>query len=387
MHPANAIAAASHLDPYPYYRQLLDGPALVYDAGLRLWIASRMAVIEEVMANPHCVVRPPAEPVPAALAGTSAGAVFARLMRMNDGAAHATPKQVIGDALAAVDLAAVAERCAQLAATQVHGLPDAAALNGAILDLPTYVVADLLGAAETELAQMAQWVAHFVRCLAPQPTTQQLADAGSAAHTLTARLARPPRPGSLADAVFRRAARAGWSDMEAIVANLAGLLSQTHEASAALIGNSLVALLTQPPLLAQVRAEPQRAAAMVREVARYDPPVQNTRRFVAQATSVAGVALEPGAAILLLLAAAGRDERVHPQAGVFSLERAERQLSGFGHGRHACPGRELAFAIAEGAVRCLAALPLDAAELGWTYAPSANVRLPRFFASSSKGQP
>jgi cytochrome P450 len=62
---------------------------------------------------------------------------------------------------------------------------------------------------------------------------------------------------------------------------------------------------------------------------------------VAQATGVAGVALQPGDTTLLLLAAAGRDEQVYPQPDALVLERARRPLPGFGHGRHACPGQDL----------------------------------------------
>lgn len=355
MEPSNAIAAASHFDPYPYYRRLLAGPALVFDAALGLWVASRAAVINEVMANPHCLVRPSSEAVPKAIAGSSAGAVFAQLMRMNEGAAHTLPKRMLGQALAAVNLSSIATRTAQLAA--MHDLTDGAAITRWMFDLPTYVVADMLGFGETELPQLARLVADFVRCLSPLSTLEQLASASTAAHALketVAQLLHASAPDSFVGTV-----NAVWPDQDAVIANLIGLLSQTHEATAGLIGNCIVALLRDPAL-----QEPQRAQALVHEVARYDPPVQNTRRFVAQPTSVAGVALAPGDVILLLLAAAGHDEQ------------ANSQLAAFGHGRHACPGQAIALTIATSAIEHLLAAPLPA--MSWTYAPSANGRLPRF---------
>jgi cytochrome P450 len=395
MHPLNAIAAASHPNPYPYYQHLLAGPKLYFDADLRLWIASREAVIQEVLDDPHCQVRPAGEPVPRTIAGSSAGAVFAKLIRMNEGAGHASPRHAIGQALAALDLAAIAMKTSQFARMlgDRHGLPDGAAITRWTFDLPTYVVADLLGLGHAELPLMALWMADFVRCLSPLPTTEQLADASTAAQALNERFAQLVQtstvaPTGLVADVGRQAARAGWVEQDAILANLIGLLSQTHEASAGLIGNSIVALLSQPQLQARLRADPRLAAALVHEVARFDPPVQNTRRFVAQATSVAGVALQPGDTILLLLAAAGRDEQAHSQPDVFLLERPERRLLGFGHGRHACPGQELAMLIATTAIQHLLALPLalDPATLGWTYRSSPNGRLPQFFTSPSKEQ-
>lgn len=337
------MLAPSHPDPYPYYRSLQEGPALLFDADLKLWISSRAEVIREVMDNPDCVVRPTGEAVPKAIAGSSAGTIFSRLVRMNEGAAHADPKLAIAQALAAVDLDRVASRTAHFAA-MLEG-PDGEAITRWIFDLPTYVVADLLGIAEADLPQVALLVADFVRCLSPLSTPEQLASASTAAHALMAHFAQAMQPASVCPV------------------NRIGLLSQTHEATAGLIGNSIVALLRDPAFQARLRADPRRAAAMVRQVARADPAVQNTRRFVTQATTVAGVALQPGDTILLLLGAAGQ--------------------CGFGYGRHACPGQELACAIATSALEHLLALPGPLA-LDWTYKPSANARLPQF---STKGQP
>lgn len=337
----------SHHDPYPYYRSLQEGPALLFDAGLKLWIASRAEVIREVMDNPDCVVRPLEEPVPKVIAGSSAGALFAQLVRMNEGAAHAGPKLAIAQALAAVDLARAARRTAHFA-TMLEG-PDGESITRWMFDLPTYVVADMLGLDETELPRVARWTADFVRCLSPLSTPQQLANASTAAHALIASFAPRMQPAA------------------ACPANRVGLLSQTHEATAGLIGNCIVALLRDPDLQARLRADPQQAAALVRDVARFDPAVQNTRRFVAKQTSIGGVALQPGETILVLLGAAGE--------------------CGFGHGRHACPGQELACTIATAALQHLLALPLPLPlSLDWSYRPSANARLPQFTNFSTRGQ-
>jgi cytochrome P450 len=357
MEPLNAVAAACHPDPYPYYRRLLSGPALVFDDSLGLWIASRADVIEEVMDHPHCLVRPPAEAVPRAIAGSAAGEVFARLVRMTEGPAQADGKRALFQALAAVDTAPLEARCTRIAA--MLGQPAEDALTRWIYDFPTWVVADLLGFGADELAQVSQWTADFVRCLSPLSTPGQLASASVAALALRERMV----PLLAVDALARQVALAGWADQDALIANLVGLLSQTHEATAGLIGNCIVALLGQPGMHERLRADPQLASAFVQDVARDDPAVQNTRRFVAQASSVAGVSLKSGDVILLLLAASGRTEPARPL--------------GFGHGRHACPGQAIALTIATCALQHLLALPVQ----GYTYAHSVNGRLPRFGAA------
>lgn len=385
MHPHNPVAAVSHGNPYPYYSTLLEGPPLVFDAALKLWVASRAALHEEIFAHPNCTVRPAAEQVPAALAGSSAGEVFAHLVRMNEDAGHLQPKRVLQQALAGVDLAVARDRtdthAAALAA--VHHLPDSIGLTPWTFDLPTYVVADLLGFEHAEMAQLAAWMTDFVRSLSPLSSTAQLADADLAARALQQRFtaflhAGAARPTSLLARVRDDAAATGWADQAAIVANLIGLLSQTHEATAGLIGNSLVALATRPQLQAELRRDRSQVEELVREVARFDPPVQNTRRFVAHACSIGGVALAAGDTILLLLAAAGRDPAMHPQPDELLLARAQPALPAFGHGRHACPGQQLALTIAARAVDYILTVPGALDALNWTYRDSPNARLPVF---------
>ena len=99
---------------------------------------------------------------------------------------------------------------------------------------------------------------------------------------------------------------------------------------------------------------------------RLDPPVQNTRRFVARAGTVVGREMREGDAVLVVLAAANRD----PAAPLFS----------FGAGRHTCPGQSLATTIARAGVEQALAAGIDPAPFaeGVSYRPSVNVRIPLF---------
>ena len=65
------------------------------------------------------------------------------------------------------------------------------------------------------------------------------------------------------------------------MANTIGYLSQAYEATAGLIGNTLVALGRHGDLRERAGAEAGFLPAVIREVVRHDPPVQNTRRFLA----------------------------------------------------------------------------------------------------------
>jgi len=168
----------------------------------------------------------------------------------------------------------------------------------------------------------------------------------------------------------------GWDPADAIVCNLVGLLSQTHDATAGLIGNGIVALHRQPTLREELASNPQRIHGFVDEVMRHDPSVQNTRRFVAEDCQIEGTALRAGEGILLVLAAANRDPMVNEAPAEFRIDRTTRRIFSFGHARHACPGQALACTIASTALEAIAnaATPSPA----WRYRPSANARIPEF---------
>jgi cytochrome P450 len=389
MDPANPIDAVTHRDPYPYYARLLQGPPLVHHDKLRLWVAARASTVTEVLENTAVRVRPSNEKVPAALVAAPAGEVFGWLVRMNDGVGHRLPKLALQRALASIAPQHVTERTHRIARIGLPRSADAGTLNGWIMRTPVRVVADLLGFRENETDAIVAWVRDFVACLSPLSTPAQWVSASSAAMGLCARLVEMLKQtqaddDSLIGAVLGQAKAVGWHNTPSLVANLAGLLSQTFEATAGLLGNAIVALASQPGLLHEVRAVPDGWNQLLRETSRFDSPVQNTRRFVAEHTRMAGVDLEPDSVVLLVLAAANRDPDANARPDEFLLDRPDRRVFGFGHGAHACPGQALALTIAGAALQTLFdGSSFDGlADLRWHHRPSVNARLPEFLPTT-----
>jgi cytochrome P450 len=384
LNPDNAIHAVVHPDPYPYYANLRTQAPFFHDPALGLWIAASAAAVTEVLASPDCRVRPATEPTPAAIAGTPAGEVFAQLVRMNDGARHTRPRQALQRALADIDLAAARELAERIAAR--NWSPEAQDWTRWTFEVPVSTVAALLGFVESEQPAVAAWTRDFVACLSPLSGARELGAASAAAQALCEKFNSMlrqgrPLPGTLAAAVVDAAHEAGWEQSDGMVANLVGLLSQTCEASAGWIGNCIVALHTQPGLRATVLRSPDSLEPLVDEVSRFDPAIQNTRRFVVRSTRIAGQALQAGDAILVLLAAAGRDPAVNPAPDTFDIDRPARRVFGFGHGIHACPGHALARAIVIGALRQFLRYAMPETRSRWSYRPSVNARIPVFHAN------
>ena len=361
----NPISAATHADPYPYYAELRAAGGLTFHPDLKLWVASSAHAVCAVLAHADCRVRPAQEPVPKAIAKGMAGKVFGQLMRMNDGERQRCPRSAIEPELATLDLETVnALVAARLITADTDGL------YKAMFRGPVCVVAALLGFAPAQARVISELTADFVACLSPLSNDLQLAAADAAAEHLRGyfiELLTEPASDLLS------AIQQGYTgDEETLIANLIGLCSQTFEACAGLIGNTLLALRRQPAL----RGES--IEALLGEVQRFDPPVQNTRRFVATPCEIAGVRVKAGDVILVLLASANRDPALNERPEEFLPKRENRRSFSFGSGRHQCPGQALAMSIARATVREILENGTDLNCLNWHYRPSLNGRIPVF---------
>jgi cytochrome P450 len=385
MFPQNPITAVTHSDPYPYYADLVARKPLYYDDELRLWVASSASVVAATLTNGLCRVRPAPEPVPGSLLGSPAAEIFRHLVRMNDGERHCPFKQSVSAALASIDVARATQQSARWARfllPDCYGDGVSDRLSRFAFHLPVYVVASLLGVPEDRLHQTALWMSDFARCLAPASDRDQIERGKTAAgHLLQMFRDLPNREDGLLNALARESSgSAGVTAGDAVIANGIGFLSQSYEATAGLIGNTLLALASRPEMRDEVAADPDFLRYVIQEVLRYDSPVQNTRRFLAEDGFVAGEKMKAGDTILVILAAANHDPSANPNPERFDVFRKDRRIFTFGVGAHACPGEALAATIARAGVERLIAsgVAIERLPETMTYRASVNARIPIF---------
>ena len=387
--PANAIAAATHRDPYPYYAHLVARTPMYRDDALGLWVATSAEAVTAVLTSDICRVRPVAEPIPTALLGSPAAAIFSRLIRMNDGGGHCPFNRAVAATLGTLDPSEIAKRSAHWAralAEELNAVDNRAGLTEYMFQLSVQVLGSSLGLPGDKLRDTGQWISRFVRSVFPGSTHAQVEEGKTAAGQLLelfrAVLAssRSQSNHSLLARLALEGERAGRADVDVILANGIGFLSQAYEATAGLIGNTLLTLARHPRVRGQVAADDNLVSALVREVLRYDPPAHNTRRFPAADGTVAGQPMKAGDSILVVVAAANRDPAANPQPDQFDLFRADTRLYTFGVGVHACPGDRYATTIAEAAVTHLlrTGLHIEKLPAHFTYRLSANTRIPLF---------
>ncbi|RKG58496.1 cytochrome P450 [Corallococcus sp. CA054B] len=365
--PTDPYQAVTHPDPYPYYAELRARGGLHRIPGFGPWIAADAATVRAVLTNEHCRVRPRSEPVPPHLVGTSAGALFGRLVRMNDGGPYPAVKQTLSSALPLALREIEAESRRQ--AARLFATPALSRLPDAALQLPVFVLGSLLGFPEDTLEASVQDVDAYVRSVAGPPVGSE------GAARLNERVAACFR--STARTAFAARLMEGHGAEDLRLPNTVGLLTQAYEATAGLLGATLRAFARMPELREQLSQGACTMDDMVQEAARHDSPVQNTRRFTHAAALVAGQELEAGETVVVVLAAANRDPLENPQPDAFLPRRAGRQTFTFGLGSHACPGPSLATAMVTAAAERVLASGLDLSPLSGpvTWRTSTNTRV------------
>ncbi|MEO9237067.1 MAG: cytochrome P450, partial [Jatrophihabitantaceae bacterium] len=252
------VQAVTHPDPYPYYAQLVADQPAYYDDTLRCWVFSSAAAVTAALAEPDCRVRPAGEPVPSGLVGTAAGEVFGSLVRMTDGQFHDRLKQIVAQALGQVG----EQQVRAISIERSRAVLSDSCLDELMFAVPAQVVARLCGLDDGSDEQAARLIGQFVQCLPATATADQQAGAARAAEQLQqlmGPLLQADSAGLLGELV-RLANRADWPAQAPLLANGIGLLSQTYDASAGLIGNCVLAV-------ARYGVPAGELASFVREVA------------------------------------------------------------------------------------------------------------------------
>jgi cytochrome P450 len=118
-------------------------------------------------------------------------------------------------------------------------------------------------------------------------------------------------------------------------------------------GNLMVALLTEPALLAGLQADRSMLRGAFEEALRWEPPITTVVRRAVRDCELGGVAIPAGTHVSVSVAAANRDPTRYPDPDRFDPTRRNIAHLTFGGGPHLCLGMHLARMEATVAINAL----------------------------------
>jgi cytochrome P450 len=219
--------------------------------------------------------------------------------------------------------------------------------------LPAHVIARMMGVAPDMIPTIISW-------------SDRMADATSGGFPIDyandpAWLASETAKAELADYIraqihFRRTAPGedlisamAHSDMartlsdEAMMVNIRQLLFAGNETTSNWLGHIVMTFAQRPDLRETLRQDPSLIPAALEEIMRWQGVTQVLPRGVSeQGAEIAGVALPPGAEVILLIGAAGRDPVRWERPDDLDIYREPKPHLAFGFGLHSCLGATLA---------------------------------------------
>lgn len=353
------ITAEFARDPYPAYRALQEAGPLHWSESFfgGAWLLTRYDDVTAALRDPRFSV----QRVGRWLNSCGPGAreqlvefkrIFARAMLFFDGPPHARLRQVVGEGFRPSMLKDMAPRIQGIVdrlLDHIEAHDTADFMRDFARPLPALVIADMLGIDPADRPRFVAWsddLAAFIG--SPQPTLDLALTAQSSAIALRDyfRCMLPQRRRFPGDDLISRLIRAQGdgrviSENE-LVAQCAMLLFAGHETTRNVLGNGLYWLLRHREQWDRLKADPeQRMTAAIREMLRFDSPIQYTARRISAQARMHGRTLEPGQLLIPLIGAANRDPEQFSDPERFDIGRDEGMHLSFGHGPHVCVGAAL----------------------------------------------
>ncbi len=208
---------------------------------------------------------------------------------------------------------------------------------------PTQIIAGILGLPREDYRQFQRWSIAILSFLSKQEeaiaASQQVKE--YVAEILEDRRRRPQED-LISDLARAEVDGERLSDEE-IFSFVRLLLPAGVETTYRSTGNLLLTLLSDPAQLQAVRDDRGRIPKAIEESLRYETPLLNITRLATRDTELDGVAIPAGSTVMLMLAAANREEDRYPEPDRFDIGRQEpKPHISFGNGPHLCLGMHLA---------------------------------------------
>jgi cytochrome P450 len=215
--------------------------------------------------------------------------------------------------------------------------------------LPSQVVGELVGIPEEDWPQIRRWAEQSTSQQDPEIATDSyvredtgMNDMAMYAYAFAQRRRTEEPRDDLASLILAGNFGDGpMSDME-FASFFVQLVVAGNDTTRNLLSSGLLALLTHPDQLAEVRADRSLIPGTVEEVLRWANPLHYFRRTTTEDTVLNGVEIAKGDKVAMWYTSANRDEDVFVDSQAFDIHRSPNPHLSFGIAQHFCLGVHLA---------------------------------------------
>ena len=320
-----------------------------------LWLLLGHADCRAVMQSSHLSRDPRASTGYAALRPFGAQSALEqaaeRFMLFNDAPVHTRLRRVVAAAFTPAAIRELRTSIATTAEALLDALPATESfdfMRGFAQLLPIRVICDMLGIDAGDFEQAKAWSDAAASVVEPLASRAERAQGAQAVTELTAFLRkqvarRRAQPGAtVLDRMIAAQRDDPAFDDDELLANLILLFIAGHETTTNLLGNGLLTLLNHPQQLARLRREPERMAAAIEEMLRYEGPINMVARITREPWTIGDVTVPAGEVLYCMIGAANHDPAVFDEPDRFDITRDPNPQLSFGGGVHYCVGAPLA---------------------------------------------
>ncbi|GAB2886255.1 cytochrome P450 [Paralcaligenes ginsengisoli] len=369
-------------DPYPAYRALHAAGPLHWNREFcgGAWLLVRHADVASVLRDPRFSVRRAGGWVNSS--GLEARnelrafkRIFARSILFLDAPRHARLRQIMSAGFKPAALQALIPQIQAIAdglldqiitgvqsgETETQGSFETTQfdfMHDFARPLPALVIAAMLGIDAADRNDFVAWsddIAGFIGSPTPSIETARRAQAGLMAMSdyfrgLLAQRRLRPRNDLISQLIVAEA-DGGIATSKELLAQCCTLLFAGHETTRNLLGNGMLALLAHPRQWQLLQQTPSLLPSALKELLRFDSPVQYTGRRLKVDVEMHGRLMKKGELVIPLIGAANRDPAKFSAPDRLDITRNEGSHLSFGYGPHVCLGATLTYLEAEIALR------------------------------------
>lgn len=353
-------------DPHPAYARLREEDPVHWSPVLKAWVITRYDDVAEVLKSDDMSVnrligfyrslpQERASKLKVLIDHLSLWLVF------RDPPDHTRLRRLLMDPFTPDSLKRMSAPIGEITALlldRLEATPEPELVRDYALQVPAYVIMDLLGVPRDRLEDFSTWsddMGLFINGARNAPDKYDRAARGARQMSdffreLIQERRANPAPGFLQDLLNARDENDALTDDE-LVATCMLILFAGHETTTNLIANSLHILLAHPEARARFRDDPDTTRTAVEEFLRYDGPANSIVRAVGRDHELHGKKLSEGERVYAMVASANRDPRMFENAETVDITRKPNRHLTFGLGIHTCMGSQLAREEARQALR------------------------------------